>query len=69
MSLNLIGLRKTKGMECCARVSSRSWGETSTQRVAAKGTTAWPPTCLKRNLKCFGNVHTYKPLSLKPVFH
>jgi hypothetical protein len=25
-------------MECCARVSSRSWGETSTQRAAAKET-------------------------------
>jgi hypothetical protein len=23
-----------KGMECCARVSSRSWRETSTQRAA-----------------------------------
>jgi hypothetical protein len=38
MSLNLIGQRKTKGMECCARASSRSWGETSTQRAAAKET-------------------------------
>jgi hypothetical protein len=27
-----------KGMECCARVSSRSWGEISTKRAAMKET-------------------------------
>jgi hypothetical protein len=36
--LIVILISKTKGMECCARVSSRSWGETSTQRAAIKET-------------------------------
>ena len=36
--LTVILIRKTKGMECCARVSNRSWRETSTQRAAMKET-------------------------------
>jgi hypothetical protein len=36
--LIMILIRKTKGMECCARVSSRSWAETLTQRAAIKET-------------------------------
>jgi hypothetical protein len=38
-----------KGMECCARVSSRSWGETLTQRAAMKETML-PQNILK--IKC-----------------
>jgi hypothetical protein len=29
-------IHETKGMECCARVSCCSWGESSTQREAIK---------------------------------
>jgi hypothetical protein len=36
--LIVILIHKTKGMECCARVSSCSWGESSTQRATIKET-------------------------------
>jgi hypothetical protein len=36
--LSVLVLYAAKGMECCARVSSRSWGETLTQRAAMKET-------------------------------
>jgi hypothetical protein len=39
-----------KGMECCARVSSRSWGETLTQRAAIMKETMLPQNILK--IKC-----------------
>jgi hypothetical protein len=47
--LIVILIRKIKGMKCCARVSSRSWGETSTQRAAMKKTML-PQKILK--IKC-----------------
>jgi hypothetical protein len=36
--LIVILIHETKGMECCARVSSFSWWESSTQRAAIKET-------------------------------
>ena len=36
--LIVILIHKTKGMECCARMSSCLWGETSTKRAAIKET-------------------------------